>query len=62
MPRVIKQETFYTIDWCTAEGTCYRTTRNVPRHALKECRAIAKALGDKIIIADKEVRKYDYSY
>lgn len=62
MPKMIRQETFYTIDWCTANGYCYRTTRNVTKDGLKECRAIAKALGEKIVITDKEVRKYDYSY
>ena len=37
----------YDVDW-VRNGFCYRTTRNCTFEQVKECRRIAKLLGEKI--------------
>ena len=52
MKKIIYDETgqfTYQVDWIR-DGWCYRTTYGVPKDALKKCRAIAKALGEKLEI------------
>lgn len=42
-------ETLYWVHWYR-DGFCYRSTHSVPKEKLKEFRATAKALGEKIVI------------
>jgi hypothetical protein len=48
-----KKPITYQVDWIR-NGWCYRTTYGVPKDRIKECRATAKALGEKIEIT-KEI-------
>lgn len=38
----------YTIDFINSSGFCYRTRTNCPYSYVKECRQIAKMLGETI--------------
>ena len=49
-----KKPVTYQVDWIR-NGWCYRTTVGVPKDALKDYRATAKALGEKL-----EITKEDY--
>ena len=41
----------YWVHWYR-DGFCYRSTHSVSKDDLKECRKLAKRLGDKIIIEE----------
>ena len=52
----------YTVHFYTSGGFCYKSVSDCPYSYVKEQRAIAKALGEKIEIEYERTIKHDYSY
>lgn len=65
MPRLIRKfrtEKRYTVHFFTSYGFNYRSVSDCPWSYVKECRALAKALGEKIGVEYERTIKEDYSY
>ena len=60
--KFIKKVKYYSVNWYTSSGFCYRTTFNCTWEAVKECRKIAKSLGETITYEYDRTIEYDYSY
>ena len=61
MKRTIKRKTkIYNVDWI-CNGFCYRTTMGCDWKAVKDCKRIAKLLGEKIEYQFDHYREDVYS-
>ena len=58
---IYRTEKRYNIDFYTSSGFCYRTTMDCPYSYVKECRAIAKALGETIKVEYNRTIKHKYT-
>ena len=47
--KTMSKETLYWVDWYR-DGYCYRSSHSVSKEELKECRRMAKMLGEKLVI------------
>lgn len=50
---------YYTVDWYR-NGFCYRTTLGCDMEAVKDCKRIAKLLGETIKYELEKVVAYEY--
>jgi hypothetical protein len=65
MARLIRKfttEKRYTVHFINSSGFCYRSVGDCPYSYVKECRSLAKALGEKVEVEYERTIKHDYSY
>ena len=58
---IYRYEKRYTIDFFTSSGFHYRTTWDCPYSYVKECRALAKAMGETIKVEHIRTIRHDFS-
>lgn len=61
MPKMVRKKKMYFVDWYR-NGFCYKTTSNCPYSYVKECRKLARELGEKVEVTYSHTITEDYSF